>query len=207
MNPLRAALGTFVLLSATSFSTSAGEVTGTITDVKNNTPATKVLVCLQREGQADDCLKSTFTNKKGEYKFKGIEGNYVVRVSAGTLLATRKQNPYPTYAWNPPRQQISVAKRGTSEVDFSGGFNFSNFQSGLTLIAGDFPELVSEAILKVYASDDNGAEMLLFLGQVDPTNEGFSIVINVPLSTTVIYYDIFGSITKGEIDISSVAAS
>ena len=205
MKQLSLTLATLVIASAISLQAEAGEVRGIARDSKTDEPLQKVLICLQRADQQDECLKSTFSNKRGQYQFRGINGEYVVRVSAGSNLAARKQNPYPTYSWEPSTQAVSVGKKSKVEVNFSGGFNFSNFQTGLTLTAVDLPELVDGAFLKVYAYDKDGAETTLFLGQVANT-ASFRLELNVPLTTTDIYYDIFGSATaQGVVDIRPAA--
>jgi hypothetical protein len=178
----------------------AGEIRGTVTDDADPPqPLKKVLVCLQSLGQISRCDKTRSTNKRGQYAFKSLNGNYKVSISSGSSLASRKANPYPNYAWSPETagSDTQIIGRSTqTTVNFVGGFNFSNFQDALTISALDMPELGNDECLKVYTPEGD-----LFLGIV--TNiDTFSLTVNVPLTTTTLYYDIFCSdspLTRGQI--------
>lgn len=169
----------------------AGEIRGTVTnDAATPQPLHKILVCLQTPGQTGRCEKTRSTNKRGQYVFKNLEGSYKVSISSGSSLATRKANPYPNYAWAPehPGDDYQVIGRSTkTTVNFIGGFNFSNFQDALTISAIDMPELRNGDCLKVYIPEGE-----LFLGIVNNIDT-FSLTVNVPLTTTALYYDIFCS--------------
>lgn len=169
----------------------AGEISGTVTnDADPPQPLQKVLVCLQPLGQTSRCEKTRSTNKHGQYSFKNLNGSYNISISLGASLASRKSNPYPNYAWSPeqPGDDTQAIGRSTkATVNFIGGFNFSNFQDALTISAIDMPGLSNGDCLKVYIPEGE-----LFLGVVNNIDT-FNLTVNVPLTTTVLYYDIFCS--------------
>ena len=178
----------------------AGEIQGYITD-EQGTALAGVRVCLSLPGAAPgDCSKTRFTNKSGKYAFNGLgAGSYTLKVLSGASLAARKADPYPNYAWAPVNQTITLASKSTrlSGVDFTGSFNFSNFQAEFQLTGADFPELGAYDVsndyvfLKVFTGDAGGVEQnLIFLGQVSDINKVL-IEVSVPLSATQLFYEIY----------------
>jgi hypothetical protein len=180
----------------------AGEIQGYITD-EQGVALKGVRVCLSIPGAAPgDCSKTRFTNKSGKYAFYGLDaGTFNLKVLSGASLAARKADPYPNYAWAPVNQEISLASKSTRlrAVDFTGSFNFSNFQAEFQLTGADFPELGAYDLgndyvfLKVFTVDAGGVEQnLIFLGQVSDINK-LLIEVSVPLSATQLFYEIYSA--------------
>ncbi len=192
---------TFLLL-AYGPSGLAAEIKGRVTDEQGST-LKGVRVCLSAPDAAPgDCAKTRVTNKNGDYAFKGLDsGEYVVRVLAGASLSARKADPYSNLAWSPVSRSLTVTSRSQkiAEADFTGVFNFSNFQAEIQLTGSDFPELASYDVandyvfLKLYTTDEgSGEQNLIFLGQVTDISRVL-VEVSVPLSVGVLYYEVYSA--------------
>ena len=181
----------------------AGEIAGRVTDEQGlGLKGVRVCLSLAHEGPRD-CVKARYTGKNGDYSFPGLDDSapYVVRVLSGASLAARKADPYPQYAWAPATRTVALASRKdkVEDADFTGSFNFSNFQATVELGASDFPELASYDLvndyvfLKVYAVDPSNSEQdLIFLGQVTELSR-LLIEVSVTLSTTRLFYEVYSA--------------
>jgi hypothetical protein len=192
-----------MLIAFPSSALLAGEITGTVTD-EQGTGLPGVRICLSLPGAApEDCSKTRFTNKKGNYSFSGMSPGetFALKVLTGASLAARKADPYPEYAWGPVSHEVQLASRKDKIVgiDFTGSFSFSNFQSELQLSGSDFPELANYDLandyvfLKVYTVDSRYTEQnLIFLGQVTDISK-LLIEASVPLSATQLVYELYSA--------------
>ncbi len=95
--------------------------------------------------------------------------------------------------------ELASRRDRVSGIDFTGSFNFSNFQAEFQLSGADFPELSNYDLandyvfLKIYTADPVNAEQnLIFLGQVTDSNSLF-IEVSVPLSATELIYEIYSA--------------
>jgi hypothetical protein len=180
----------------------AGEIRGQVTYKQDVLPG--VRVCLARSDAAPgECSKTQFTNKKGTYSFNGIDAGvpYIVKVLTDASLAARKADPYPEYGWEPANYEVQLVSRKDkiSGIDFTGAFNFSNFQAELQLGGSDFPELTNYDLendyvfLKVYTVDSSNTEQkLIFLGQVTDISK-LLIEASLPLSATQLVYELYSA--------------
>ena len=189
----------FVLFSCASLH--AGEISGQITD-DQGVGLKGVRLCLFLDGAAPgDCRRTLFSDKNGNYAFKGLPlgSPFGVKVETGASLKSRKADPYPHYAWFPVNHEVELESRSSkvAEIDFTGTFSFSNFQAEFHLTAADFPELagydlVSDYVfLKLYTTDAGSPEQnLIFLGQL--TDSGTLLIeVSVPLSANELLYEIY----------------
>lgn len=191
----------------------AGEIKGKVTDEPGTTGLPGVRVCLSVAGAAPgECSKTRFTNKKGQYSFKGINAGvpYTIKVLTDASLAARKADPYPNYAWGPVSHEVELASRKerASGIDFTGSFSYSNFQAELQLSGADFPELANYDLandyvfLKVYTMDSSNSEQnLIFLGQVTDINK-LLIEASVPLSASVLTYEVYSAAAPDPVIVS-----
>lgn len=181
----------------------AASVNGRVVNAAGE-PLDKVPVCLQTSAADLQCSKLRSTDRQGRYSFKGLKpgSDYRVAVFQDNTAAGRKFDRYRTYVWEPVSQAADITRKNDSLqiADFTGKFNFSNFQRGLTLTASDFPEMSSidllaeYVILKVFlqSQDPSVAPETIFLGQV--TNTGaINITVSVPLAATSIQYQIYSA--------------
>lgn len=192
---------TLLLMAYGSFG-GAAEIKGQVKD-EQGTALKGVRLCLSVPGAAPgDCVKTRFTNKNGDYAFKGLStGDYVVSVLTDTSLAARKADPYPNLAWAPVTREPTLSSRSqrVEAADFTGSFSFSNFQAEFQLTGSDFPELGAYDVandyvfLKLFAiNDSSGEQDLIFLGQV--TDVGNVLIeVSVPLSTEMLFYEIYSA--------------
>lgn len=180
----------------------AGEIEGRVTD-EQGAALKGVRICLSVPGAAPgECARTRFTSKSGQYAFKGLgNGNYSVKVLSGASLAARKGDPYPNLVWAPVSREVTLASRSQKigAADFTGSFNFSNFQAEIQLTGADFPELAIYDIagdyvfLKVFTIDGgSGEQNLIFLGQVTDINK-LLIEVSVPLSAEQLYYETYSA--------------
>lgn len=190
----------------------AGEIEGKITD-KQGDGLPGVRVCLSVAGAAPgDCSKSRVTDKKGNYSFNGINaGHYSIKVLTAASLTARKADPYPNLAWEPVSYEVELASRKTQAGgrDFKGSFSFSNFQAELQLSGADFPELANYDLandyvfLKVYTMDSSGSEQnLIFLGRVVTDINKLLIEASVPLSASVLNYEVYSAAAPDPVIVS-----
>ena len=191
----------------------AGEIKGKVTDEPGTTGLPGVRVCLSVAGAAPgECSKTRFTNKKGQYSFKGINAGvpYTIKVLTDASLAARKADPYPEYAWGPVSHEVQLASRKDKigGINFTGSFSYSNFQAELQLSGSDFPELANYDLandyvfLKVYTVDSSNAEQnLIFLGQVTDINK-LLIEASVPLSASVLTYEVYSAAAPDPVIVS-----
>jgi hypothetical protein len=182
----------------------AAEVQGRVTD-EGGVGLKGVRICLSVAGAAPgDCSKTRFTDKNGGYAFKGLDAGtpYSLRVSTDATLKGRKADLYPNYAWGPVEHELELTSRSdrVSGVDFTGSFNFSNFQAEFRLTGSDFPELsgydlVNDYVfLKLYFADSGGLEQdLVFLGQVSDINS-LLIEVSAPLSEAQLLYEVYSAL-------------
>lgn len=162
----------------------------------------RVCLSLASDGP-EDCVKRQFTNANGEFSFKGVKENdrYLVRVLADASVKGRKENPYPNYVWKPVKYSVDVFDRKDSVTDlnFTGAFNFSNFQTELQLTEQDFPELgffdfsADKVFLKVFSDNpDPQQQRVIYLGQVYSAT-GLLIEASLPLTVKTLNYEIYSA--------------
>lgn len=202
MNMLHRLLAT-TLIATHGATLLAGEIQG---DVRNEqgTALQGVRICLTvADTTAGQCLKDTYTDRNGSYAFRGLDAAepYTLQVMTGASLKSRKADPYPRYGWAPVTRKVALASRKDklSGIDFTGAFNFSNFQAQFELGGDDFPELTGYDLandyvfLKIYTTDQATSDQdLIFLGQVTDAG-GLSIEVSVPLSTSELLYEIYSA--------------
>ncbi len=181
----------------------AASLSGTVTNAAGE-PLAKVPICLQAPDSGRQCVKVRSTDRKGGYQFTGLKVGvpYRVAIYQDDTASGRKFERYRTYVWEPLFQDVTLQRKNESQAlaGFSGKFNFSNFQRGLTLTAADFPELSSldlsadYVVLKVYipAADPTTAPETIYLGQV-ASLDSLQIAASLPLSTTRIAYQIYSA--------------
>ena len=191
------------LIATPSATLLAGEIQGQVTD-EQGIGLKGVRVCLSKPDTVPgECTKDRYTNKSGKYTFKGLDASqpYRVRVLSGASLKARKADPYPNYAWEPVVLELELKSRveRVGGADFTGSFNFSNFQAEFQLSGADFPELSQYDLaddyvfLKVYAVDPVDSQQdLIFLGQVTDISTLF-IEVSVPLSTKALTYEVYSA--------------
>jgi len=181
----------------------SASIEGLVVD-SSGQPLSKVAVCLADPDEAGRCLKIRSTGKSGKYSFTGLKaGNqYTVLVNGDRTAASRKFQSYSTYVWKPLQQRVDISARNTRATldDFTGKFNFSNFQRVVNLTAADFPELASIDLegsyvaLKVFIPSkvEDEPPQTIYLGQVTST-ANVQIAASVPLAEQVIEYEIFSA--------------
>ena len=118
---------------------------------------------------------------------------------------------YANYVWAPELALVSVATGFdvVGDVDFTGTFNFSNYQRAIRLTSEHFPPLEefdlegSFVFLKLYTYESS-EERLLFLGQVT-SPDALLIEVSLPLSVRVLLYDVFDpdASVSGSIQVST----
>lgn len=176
---------------------------GTVT-AQGGSPLEKVPVCLRVSDTQRVCAKTQSTDRLGNYRFNGLKAGqqYQVAILQSDSAPGRKFERYRTYVWEPLQQSVTVtSKNQTLDLEqFSGKFNFSNFQRGLTLTGADFPELRSIDLLSAYVAlkvylpptDADAVPETIFLGQVtDP--DKLKVSASVPLATSAIAYQIYSA--------------
>jgi hypothetical protein len=195
------ALAVSVLLF-TSFS-NAASIHGSASNEDTGAALVKVPVCLAPLSTPTVCSKIRWTDKKGKYSFSGLRAGdgYAVIINGDTSAANRKFETYANYAWTKQKHTVAIgSKRDKVQADFTGKFNFSNFQRIINLTAADFPELSSLDLagsyvaLKVFTfslTEDQPPETI-FLGQVSSVDT-LKISASVPLASSSIGYEIFSS--------------
>lgn len=195
-------LTTLCLLLCTQLAVGAS-IAGSATDVDGE-PLSKVSICLTEAGSNDKCDKVRWTDRNGEYAFKGLKSgiDYIVMVNGDSSVANRKFEQHANYAWQPRKHTVTInAKNEKYTVEgFVGKFNFSNFQRIVSLTGADFPELSSLDLvgsyvgLKVFISSGNVDEPpeTIFLGRVKDA-DNLKISASVPLASSVIEYEIFSA--------------
>ncbi len=186
------------ILSTQSF---GGEIKGRVADGQG-TPLPKVEVCLSHSSNPMSCLKTKMTNHKGNYAFKGIKnpGHYIIQVKEILSVTKHQHDQYSNYVWAPEFVNFELKSKSDSvdNVDFTGSFNFSNFQKVLRLTSVDFPELIQfnldqdYVFLKLYTIDKSGEQNLIYIGQVI-TLDSLVFEVSVPLSSTELHYELFSS--------------
>ena len=202
-----------VMILASSCATLlAGEIKGEITDEQGaRLPGVRVCLSLL-DAAPGECSKTRFTSKKGTYSFNGINAGekYALKVLTGASLTARKADPYPEYAWEPVSHEVQLASRKdkVGGVDFTGSFNFSNFQAELQLSGADFPELLNYDLandyvfLKVYTVDSSSSEQdLIFLGQVTDISK-LLIEVSVPLAANELIYEVYSAAAPDPVIVS-----
>lgn len=167
-------------------------------------PLYQVPVCLRDSDQEQECTKLRFSDRNGNYSFKGLKvgSRYSLSIFYDKSAAARKFQAYRTYVWT-PAQSVTIENKRDAVLlpTFQGTFDFSNFQRVIELVAADFPELnqvdlnAGTVFLKVafdsVASPDLPPETI-YLGTVsNPDN--LRLEASVPLAVTGIDYQIFGS--------------
>jgi hypothetical protein len=118
---------------------------------------------------------------------------------------------YSNYVWTPELAAVSVVSGFdvVGDVDFTGTFNFSNYQRSIRLTSEHFPLLEgfdldgSFVFLKLYTFEGSD-ERLLFLGQV-ANSDALLIEVSLPLSVNVLLYDVFSpeASVSGSIQVST----
>jgi hypothetical protein len=201
--PQRLGRATLALLALTLGQAQAASLGGTVTN-EIGEPLAKVPVCLQTPENGSGCAKLRSTDRRGNYQFNGLKAgtDYRVAVFQDDSAAGRKFDRYRTYVWEPLYQEANLAKKNESRTipNFSGKFNFSNFQRGLTLTAADFPELSSldlvadYVFIKIYipSGDPTIAPETIYLGRV-VSQDSLQVAASLPLSTTLIAYQIYSA--------------
>ena len=174
------------------------------TSEADGTALTKVSVCLALASAPDTCERVRWTDKKGNYTFNGLKSgiDYIVTVNGDSSVSNRKFEQHANYAWQPRKHTATINSKNEKRTvdDFIGKFNFSNYQRIVSLGAADFPELASIDLvgsyvgLKVFISSGKVDEPpeTIFLGRV-LESEKLEIRASVPLSCSVIEYEIFSS--------------
>jgi hypothetical protein len=194
---------TLALLALTLGHAHAASLGGTVTN-EIGEPLAKVPVCLQTPASGPGCAKVRSTDRQGNYQFNGLKAgmDYRVAIFQDDSAAGRKFERYRTYVWEPLYQEANLARKNESRTmsNFSGKFNFSNFQRGLTLTAADFPELASldlvtdYVFIKIYLPSDDPAiaPETIYLGRV-ASQDSLQVAASLPLSTTLIAYQIYSA--------------
>jgi hypothetical protein len=181
----------------------AGQIQGEVTN-EQGTALQGVRICLSLpDTGTGQCYKDTFTDRNGSYSFRGLNEvqPYTVKVLTDGSLKARKADPYPRYAWGPASREVALAskKDKVGNIDFTGSFNFSNFQAAFAISGGDIPELGNYDLandyvfLKIYTTDAGESDQnLIYLGQVtDIAN--LLIEVSVPLATTELLYEVYSA--------------
>jgi hypothetical protein len=176
-------------------------IAGSATDADGE-PLSKVSICLTQAGSSGKCDKVRWTDRNGDYAFKGLKSgfDYIVTVNGDSSAANRKFEQHANYAWLPRKHTVTINSKNEKHTvaGFVGKFNFSNFQRIVSLTGADFPELSSLDLvgsyvgLKVFISSGNVDEppKTIFLGQVKDANN-LKISASVPLASSYIEYEIF----------------
>ena len=195
--------GLLLLFALVAGTLQAASLQGSIR-AQDGTPLVKVPVCLRIDTSTRNCSKTQTTDRRGDYRFNGLKAGteYQVSVLQSDSAAGRKFERYRTYVWEPVQQQVTLTGKNEALdlATFTGKFNFSNYQRGLTLTAADFPEmssidLVSDYVaLKVFipSGDPDIPPETIFLGQVTDTNS-LKISASVPLAVAAISYQIYSA--------------
>jgi hypothetical protein len=182
----------------------AASIQGSARNQDTGAPLVKVPVCLAPLTTPTDCSKIRWTDKKGKYSFSGLQAGegYAVIVNGDTSARNRKFEAYANYAWTKQKHTVAIrSKSDKIQANFTGKFNFSNFQRIINLTAADFPELDSLDLagsyvaLKVFIlslTDDQPPETI-FLGQVSSLDT-LKISASVPLASSSIQYEIFSAV-------------
>jgi hypothetical protein len=182
---------------------SSASISGRTVDA-DGAALTKVSVCLSLASTPESCERVRWTDKKGAYTFNGLKPgiDYIVTVNGDSTASNRKFERHANYAWQPREHSATINSKNEKLAvgDFVGKFNFSNFQRIVSLSAADFPELSSIDLtgsyvaLKVFISSGKLDEppQTIFLGRV-LEREKLEIRASVPLSCSVIEYEIFSS--------------
>jgi hypothetical protein len=192
-----------VILAMAPMLTLSAEISGTVTD-SAGAPLPKVPVCLQEAEVLQGCIKLRFSNRKGNYSFKGLKPgkSYSLSIFLDKSAAARKFEEYKTYVWT-PRQLVAIQnKRDVVTLPaFEGTFGFSNFQRVVELGVSDFPELTQIDLaaglvfLKVAFNPVGSPDLppeTIFLGAVnEPTK--LRLEATVPLAVTGIDYQVFSA--------------
>ena len=196
-------LVTALALLLCSQGASSASISGRTVDT-DGVALTKVSVCLALEGTPSICERVRWTDRKGAYTFNGLKPgiDYIVTVNGDSTASNRKFERHANYAWQPREHSATINSKNEKLAvgDFVGKFNFSNFQRIVSLSAADFPELSSIDLtgsyvaLKVFISSGKLDEppQTIFLGRV-LEREKLEIRASVPLSCSVIEYEIFSS--------------
>ena len=186
----------------TSFS-NAASIHGSASNEDTGAALVKVPVCLAPLSTPTVCSKIRWTDKKGKYSFSGLRSGdrYAVIINGDTSAANRKFETYANYAWTKQKHTVAIeSKRDKVRADFTGKFNFSNFQRIINLTAADFPELDSLDLagsyvaLKVFTLSltEDQPPATIFLGQVSSVDT-LKISASVPLASSSIGYEIFSA--------------
>jgi len=182
---------------------SSASISGRTVDA-DGAALTKVSVCLALASTPSTCERVRWTDRKGAYTFNGLKPgiDYIVTVNGDSTASNRKFERHANYAWQPREHSATINSKNEKLAvgDFVGKFNFSNFQRIVSLSAADFPELSSIDLtgsyvaLKVFISSGKLDEppQTIFLGRV-LEREKLEIRASVPLSCSVIEYEIFSS--------------
>jgi hypothetical protein len=182
----------------------SAEIHGHVVD-PTGAPLARAPVCLRAPPTASKCTKVRFSDRHGEYSFRGLKAGteVAVEIFLDRSASARKFEQYATYVWSPRAQTASiVSKNDRVRVDrFTGKFNFSNFQRVVELSGTDFPELLQldstlqPVFLKVFymaPSAADGIPETLYLGQVtDPAR--LRLEASVPVAVTAIDYEIYSA--------------
>lgn len=190
-------------LSAFAAPVLPAEITGRVVDDQGRALA-YVPICLKHSGEGQDCLEIQFTDKKGDYRFRGrkLARKLIVEVHSDNRAATRRFNRFGNYSWVPTHQQAALTRRGEeiALAPFVGSFDFRNFQPTLLLTAEDFPEL-SEfdlagdyVVLKVSHAPDRALQPpnTVFLGRVTDASR-IRLQASLPASVAVVDYEIYSA--------------
>jgi hypothetical protein len=191
-------------LALTAGVAAGAEISGVVTGL-DGAPLYRAPVCLRLEADAQECLKLRFTDRKGEYSFKGLKtgDNYTVSIFLDKAASARKFEAYKTYVWTPGSQSTDLARKydAVALAPFVGKFNYSNYQRAIQMTAADFPELgqvdlsSQPVFLKVSYQPVQSPELppeTIFLGQVgDPA--AVRLEATVPLAVNGIDYQLFSA--------------
>jgi hypothetical protein len=174
-------------------------IAGIVNDGDGN-PLDAVPICLDESSNSGSCARLSVTDSTGGYLFTDVVQNLPYRV---TVDVSNDSNPYPNYAWAPLEHAVVVnAISGNADnLNFTGTFNFSNFQKQIQLTYNDFPELRDYDLLndyvflKVYYEVYNAdlteyEENLIYLGRII-SGAGLLIEASAPLATTTVYYETY----------------
>ena len=181
-----------------------GTAAGTVVDTQGE-PLEGVTICLQSARGGNDCSQTAVTDRRGRYELELREpGTYVVRIKQQETLQQRLQAAYTNYAWEPATYDLAVSANGNrSGYNFTGGFNFSNFQGSLLLRASDFPELLTTTyktpgdyvVLKVYTLASDGSEKVVFQDRIVLVEQNsafnFQIQASLPLEADTLRYEVY----------------
>lgn len=181
-----------------------GAVAGRVFNAEGE-PLEGVAICLQTDASSNDCLQIRLTDRDGRY---GLEipgpGQFVLRVRQANTLEERTLAAYANYVWEPVTHELNPnSGANQSNLDFTGSFNFSNFQGALLLTARDFPELQATTyktpgdyvFLKLYTEGLGGSEQVVFQNRIvldDESNDfNFELQASFPIDATELNYEIY----------------